>query len=92
MSLALSRPDYGLKAYMLLRAFGRTKYSDLIEQNIDQIHYLADQIKKEPNLEITLPVVSNVVCFRYKRDGYSADCDLSFTLCSYSIKAIKLVR
>jgi glutamate/tyrosine decarboxylase-like PLP-dependent enzyme len=69
MSLALSRPDYGLKAYMLLRAFGRAKYCDLIEQNIDQIHYLAELIKKEPNLEVTLPVVSNVVCFRYKRDG-----------------------
>jgi aromatic-L-amino-acid decarboxylase len=69
LSLALSRPDYGLKAYMLLRAFGRDKYSDLVQQNIDQIHYLAELIRKEPNMEMMAPVVSNVVCFRYVHDG-----------------------
>jgi glutamate/tyrosine decarboxylase-like PLP-dependent enzyme len=70
-SLALSRPDYGLKAYMLLRAYGRDKYSKLVQQNIDQINYLAELIKKEPNLEITAPVISNIVCFRYIQDGLS---------------------
>ena len=69
LSLALSRPDYGLKAYMLLRAYGRDKYSNLVQQNIDQIYYLAEVIGKEPNLEITVPVVSNIVCFRYIHDG-----------------------
>ena len=70
-SLALSRPDYGLKAYMLLRAYGREKYNRLVQQNIDQIHYLADLIRDEPNLEISAPVVSNVACFRYVDDGLS---------------------
>jgi len=69
LSLALSRPDYGLKAYMLLRAYGRDKYSNLVQQNIDHVHYLAEQIGKEANLEITAPVVSNIVCFRYVHDG-----------------------
>jgi glutamate/tyrosine decarboxylase-like PLP-dependent enzyme len=69
LSLALSRPSYGYKAYMLLSAFGRNKYSKLVQQNIDQIDYLAELIRGEPNLEITAPVVSNVVCFRYVRDG-----------------------
>lgn len=71
LSLALSRPDYGLKAYMLIRAYGRDKYSKLVQQNIDQIYYLADLIRKEPNLEITAPLVSNVVCFRYVHEGLS---------------------
>jgi glutamate/tyrosine decarboxylase-like PLP-dependent enzyme len=71
LSLALSRPDYGLKAYMLLRAYGRDKYSNLVQQNIDQIQYLAGLIQKEPNMEITAPVVSNIVCFRYVHDGLS---------------------
>ena len=53
---------------MLLRAFGSNKYSDLVQQNIDQIHYLAELIRKEPNLEIMASVVSNVVCFRYVHD------------------------
>lgn len=69
LSLALSRPDIGGKAYMLLRAYGRDKYSNLVQQNIDQINYLAELIRKEPNLEITAPVVSNIVCFRYIHDG-----------------------
>jgi glutamate/tyrosine decarboxylase-like PLP-dependent enzyme len=69
LSLALSIRDNGLKAYMLLRAFGRDKYSALVQQNIDQIHYLAELIRKEPNMEITAPVVSNAVCFRYVHDG-----------------------
>jgi len=71
LSLALSRPDYGLKAYMLLRAYGRDKYSKLVQQNIDQIHYLADLVDREPNLEMTVPVVSNIACFRYIHESLS---------------------
>jgi glutamate/tyrosine decarboxylase-like PLP-dependent enzyme len=54
---------------MLLRAYGKNKYSNLIQQNIDQINYLAELIKKETELEITAPVASNIVCFRYKPKG-----------------------
>jgi len=71
MSLALSRHFRSLKAYMLLRAYGREKYSRLIQQNIDQIDYLAEQIRNEPKLEITASVISNIVCFRYILDGLS---------------------
>ena len=66
LSLALSRNFNSLKAYMLLRAYGKNKYRRLIQQNIDQINYLAQLIREEPDMEITAPVVSNIVCFRYK--------------------------
>ncbi len=66
LALPLSRNFTSLKAYMLLRAYGQNKYSNLIQQNIDQIDYLAELIRKEPNMEITAPVASNIVCFRYK--------------------------
>ncbi len=65
LALQLSRNFTSLKAYMLLRAYGKNKHSNLIQQNIDQIKYLADLIKKDPKLEITCPVFSNIVCFRY---------------------------
>ena len=71
LSLALSRPDYGLKAYMLLRAYGRDRYARLIQQNIDQIAYLAERIRRAPDMEVTAPVASNVLCFRYVREGLS---------------------
>jgi glutamate/tyrosine decarboxylase-like PLP-dependent enzyme len=69
LALPLSRSFLSLKAYMLLRAYGRKKYSNLIQQNLDQINYLAELIRKEPDMEITAPVASNVVCFRYKLEG-----------------------
>ncbi len=66
LALPLSRNFTSLKAYMLLRAYGKNKYSNLIQQNIDQTNYLAELIKKDPKMEITAPIISNIVCFRYK--------------------------
>jgi glutamate/tyrosine decarboxylase-like PLP-dependent enzyme len=69
LALPLSRSFPSLAAYMLLRAHGKSKYSHLIQQNIDQTNYLAGLIEKEPDMEIATPVVSNVVCFRYRPEG-----------------------
>jgi glutamate/tyrosine decarboxylase-like PLP-dependent enzyme len=69
LALALSRSFTSLKAYMLLRAYGKNKYRDLVQQNIDQMNYLAELIGLEADLEITAPVTSNIVCFRYKPEG-----------------------
>lgn len=69
LALSLSRSFLSLKAYMLLRAYGKDKYSRLIQQNIDQTNYLAELINREPDMEITAPVTSNIVCFRYKPEG-----------------------
>ena len=73
LSLALSRGYSSLKAYMLLRAYGRGKYTRLVQQNIDQITYFAEKIKAESCVELTAPVVSNVACFRYNPGGLSED-------------------
>ena len=70
LSLHLSRYFVSLKAYMLLRAYGRVKYCRLIQQNLDQIAYLEKLIRAEKCLEITAPVTSNVVCFRYNPGGF----------------------
>jgi glutamate/tyrosine decarboxylase-like PLP-dependent enzyme len=58
---------------MLLRAYGKNKYKRLIQQNLDQIKYLSELIEKAPFLELSAPVSSNVVCFRYVRDGLTED-------------------
>ena len=72
-SLALSRGNTGLKAYMLLRAYGKRKYRQLVQQNIEGINYLAGLLEKDPLFELTAPVVSNVVCFRYNPGGLSEE-------------------
>ncbi len=66
LALPLSRNFSSLKAYMLLRAYGKEKYRKLIQQNLDQIKYLANLVEAEDEMELTAPVTSNVVCFRYK--------------------------
>jgi aromatic-L-amino-acid decarboxylase len=66
LALPLSRSFSSLKAYMLLRAYGRKKYNSLIQQNLNQINYLAALIEEDDELELTAPVVSNVVCFRFR--------------------------
>lgn len=71
LALPLSRSFPSLVAYMLLRAYGKNKYKRLIQQNIEQINYLAELIEKEPDMEITAPVSSNIVCFRYSPKGLS---------------------
>lgn len=69
LSLQLSRNNTSLKAYLLLRAYGRNKYVRLVQQNIDQIRYLADLVENEPRIELTAPVISNIACFRYNPGG-----------------------
>ena len=64
-SLGLSRPNLGLRTYMLLRANGKKKYRNLIQQNIDDIAYLGEKLEKDEQFELTAPVISNIVCFRY---------------------------
>jgi aromatic-L-amino-acid decarboxylase len=63
----LSRGFHALKAWMTLKEHGIAKYGRLIQQNIDQAHYLARLVEAAPALELALPVSLNVVCFRYTR-------------------------
>jgi glutamate/tyrosine decarboxylase-like PLP-dependent enzyme len=61
----LSRRFRALKAWISLKQHGSRKYGRLIQQNIDQTHYLAKLIDAEPELELSAPVTLNIVCFRY---------------------------
>jgi len=65
----LSRGFHALKAWMTLKEHGTEKYGRLIQQNIDQAHYLAGLVEASPELELALPVSLNVVCFRFTRSG-----------------------
>lgn len=65
----LSRDFKALKAWMTIKEQGMLKYGRLIQQNIDQAHYLAGLIKAAPDLELALPVSLNVVNFRHLLPG-----------------------
>jgi glutamate/tyrosine decarboxylase-like PLP-dependent enzyme len=50
---------------MSIKEHGSRKYGRLIQQNINQAHYLSELIKSQPELQLSAPVTLNVVCFRY---------------------------
>jgi glutamate/tyrosine decarboxylase-like PLP-dependent enzyme len=66
----LSRGFPALKAWMTIKEHGVRKFGRLIQQNIDQAHYLAGLVEAEPELELALPVSLNVVNFRYTRPDW----------------------
>ena len=65
----LSRGFRALKAWISIKEYGASKYGRLIQQNIDQAHYLAGLINAAQELELAAPVTLNVVCFRYTSAG-----------------------
>jgi aromatic-L-amino-acid decarboxylase len=65
----LSRGFRSLKAWISLKEHGLSKYTRLIEQNVQQARYLAELIQAAPDLELMAPIPLNVVCFRYVRPG-----------------------
>jgi len=65
----LSRGFHALKAWMTFKEHGVAKYGRLIQQNIEQAHYLARLVEVAPELELATPVFLNIVNFRYIRTG-----------------------
>lgn len=65
----LSRNFQALKAWMCIKEHGSLKFGRLIQQNIDQAHYLARLVEAHPSLELLAPVPLNVVGFRYVSPG-----------------------
>ncbi|HDQ07445.1 MAG TPA: aminotransferase class V-fold PLP-dependent enzyme [Methanoculleus sp.] len=66
----LSRGFHALKAWMTIKEHGTARFGRLIQQNIDQAHYLAGLIEAAPELEVALPVSLNIVNFRYIRPDW----------------------
>jgi aromatic-L-amino-acid/L-tryptophan decarboxylase len=69
----LSRDFKALKAWMTIKEQGMLKFGRLIQQNIDQAHYLAGLVEASPELELALPVSLNVVNFRHIAPGLDDD-------------------
>jgi len=51
--------------FTLLKLYGEEVFEANVTQLYDMGSVFADLIKKEPNFELALPPMSNIVCFRY---------------------------
>lgn len=63
--LQLSRSFRALKVWMSLKEQGVNKIGRIIDQNMRQAQYLAQQLTKQSVLELMAPVSMNIVCFRF---------------------------
>lgn len=68
-----SRGFRALKVWMALKQHGAKKFGRLIDQNIEQAHYLAEQVNAHPELRLMAPAPLNIVCFRFDPGGLSED-------------------
>ncbi len=69
----LTRGFKALKAWMSMKAHGIDTFARLIEQNVEQVRYLAERIDAHDKLERMAPAPLNVVCFRYAEAGASPE-------------------
>lgn len=69
----LSRGFRALKVWFAFKELGTQKIAQIVEQNCHQARYLGQRILREPSLELLAPVSMNIVCFRFRRDGVSAE-------------------
>lgn len=71
--IELTRSFKALKAWMMLRATGKTTLGGHIARNVRQAQFLAKLVDAEPSLERMAPVPLNLVNFRYAPRGAAAD-------------------
>ena len=73
MGIDLSRGFRALKAWMSFKTYGFDQYARLVDQNVAQAGFLAGLVEADKRLELVAPVPLNVVCFRYMKNGMSAE-------------------
>lgn len=73
LGIELSRGFRALKVWMILKEQGIEKYRRLVRQNIQQARYLAELVQANDQLQLMAPVPMNIVCFRFYKDGLSAE-------------------
>jgi glutamate/tyrosine decarboxylase-like PLP-dependent enzyme len=69
--LQLSRGFKALKVWLSIKEHGLDKFGRLIDQNIAQARELEAILRAEPGFEVTAPVATNIVCFRYNPGSMS---------------------
>lgn len=68
-NLDTTRGFRALKIWMMLKEHGAQAFGRLIDQGIAQAQYLTTLIRRQPQLELTAPTVTDIVCFRFNPSG-----------------------
>ncbi|MCP4150784.1 MAG: aspartate aminotransferase family protein [bacterium] len=68
-----TKPAMGFKLFLSLAYYGEDFFGNLVTHLYDLARTLADLLKKDPDMELLLEPMSNIVCFRYKPEGIDID-------------------
>jgi glutamate/tyrosine decarboxylase-like PLP-dependent enzyme len=69
----MSRRARSFAVWATLRAYGRSGYRAIVERHLDLAQHLSARVDDAPDLERLAEVPLNIVCFRYRPDGYPED-------------------
>lgn len=69
--IPLGRRFRALKLWFVIRSYGVSGLKQRIREHITMANELAIKMEKHPNFELIVPLNFNMICFRYKLDGFT---------------------
>jgi glutamate/tyrosine decarboxylase-like PLP-dependent enzyme len=69
----MSRRARSFTVWATLRAYGREGYRAIVERHLDLAQHLAARVDAAPDLERLAHVSLNIVCFRFRPEGFAED-------------------
>ena len=57
--------------YLLMELYGEEVFDEYVTRQYDLAREFASLIEEHPNFELGLPPVSNIVCFKYRKENFS---------------------
>jgi glutamate/tyrosine decarboxylase-like PLP-dependent enzyme len=73
LGIEASRSWRGASVWAALKQLGREGVVELVTLCCNLARELADAVEEHPRLELAAPAPTNIVCFRYVRDGIGAE-------------------
>jgi glutamate/tyrosine decarboxylase-like PLP-dependent enzyme len=73
LGIEASRSWRGASVWAALKQLGRSGVADLVTRCCDLAAELAAAVEAHPRLELAAPAPTNIVCFRYVRDGIDVE-------------------
>ena len=73
LGIEASRSWRGASVWAALKQLGRDGVGELVTRCCDLARELAEAVEEHRRLELAAPAPSNIVCFRYVRDGIDAE-------------------
>lgn len=72
-ALECTKKMLGIKVYAMIKLYGDQLFSDYITSMYDLGRSFAERIKQEAGFELAVEPDGNIVCFRYRPEGFGGD-------------------